>query len=161
MKSSSALAAGKMIILLLRWAAVLALACAALGELVYSMIGSEAWDHRPAPLAALQNLVFMLFYRASPSFLFVAAGAKIAPRARRTTAIVLAAARIPVSLWNHVLLRAPDRSLAVIIVDMLDHPWVINYQHFFLETLGAVLAVIYIFSSEKAKRPCLEGPSCV
>jgi hypothetical protein len=159
MKSSSALAAGKTVFLLLRWAAVLALAYAALGELVYSMMGSEAWRQRPAPLAAVQNLVFILFYHASPSFLFVAAGAKIAPRARRTTALILAAARIPVSLWNHVLLRAPDRSLAVVLVDMLDHPWVINYQHFFLETLGAVLGVVYIFWSEKAKRSCLEGPS--
>jgi hypothetical protein len=122
MKSSSALTAAKTAIQCLRWAAVLPLAYSALGELVYSALGAEAYAHRPAPLAFVQNLVFMFFFRSSPSFLFVAAGAKIAPRARLTTAIVLAATRVPLSLWNHVLFMAPDRNLVLVISDLLSHP---------------------------------------
>jgi hypothetical protein len=160
MKLSSALTATKTVIQCLRWAAVLALLYSALGELiyVYTAVGPEAHAHRPAPLAFVQNLVSMLLYYSSPSFLFVAVGAKLAPRARRTTAIVLAALRVPLSLWSHVLFQAQGRELVVVIADMIDHPWVINCRHFALETLGAVLGVVYIFWSEKAKRPAASVP---
>jgi hypothetical protein len=153
MKSSSALAAAKTVIQCLRWAAVLALVYSALSELVYdySALGPEAHAHRPAPLAVFQELVSMLLYHTGPTFLIVAVGAKIAPRARLTTTIVLAALRIPLSLWSHVLFQAPDWNLVIVISDMLAHPWVINYRHFALEALGAVLGVVYIFWSEKAR----------
>jgi hypothetical protein len=42
-----------------------------------------------------------------PFFLLVAAGAKIAPRNRRTTAVVLAAAFVAHSFGGHVLSLAP------------------------------------------------------
>jgi hypothetical protein len=70
----------------------------------------------------------------------VVAGALIAPRARRTTAVVLAALLVPRSFWGHVLATGgPWWS------------WTINYTHFSLEAIGAVLGVVYIFWSEKAK----------
>jgi hypothetical protein len=103
----------------------------------------------------------MLLYHSSPFFLFVAVGAKLAPRARRTTAIVLAALRIPLSLWSHVLFQAPDRNWVLVISDLLDllaHPWVTNYRHFYLEALGAVLGVVYIFWSEKARASVASVP---
>jgi hypothetical protein len=147
MKSSSALTAAKTVIQCLRWVAVLGLVYSLLGALVYSALGVPT----PAPLAAVQNLVFMFLFHALRETAVVVAGAMIAPRARLTTAIVLAALLVPLSLWNHVLFRAPDRILVLVISDMLAHPWVINYRHFALETLGAVLGVVYIFWSEKAK----------
>jgi hypothetical protein len=136
-----------------RWAVVLVLFSAAMSELayLYSATDPAVPIQEPALLAAIQNFVFMLLYHCSPSFLFVAAGAKIAPRARLTTAILLAAVRVPLSLWSHVLFRSPNRNLLIVISDMLAQPWGIN-QHFALETLGAVLGVVYIFCSEKANR---------
>jgi hypothetical protein len=160
MKSSSALTTAKTAIRFVRWGAVLALVYVALSELIYAYALDPA-EQRPAPLAVVQNLVYMLLYYSGPSFLFVAVGAKIAPRARLTTAVVLAAMRIPLSLWSHVLFRAQDRNLLIIIVDMLDHPWVINYRHFALEALGAVLGVVYIYWSEKAKGMVASAPPIV
>jgi hypothetical protein len=140
MKSSSALTAAKTVICWLRWAAVLALVYSALGELVYSALGPEAWALRPAPLAVVQELVSMLLFYVLRETAFVVAGAIIAPRARLATAIVLAAARVPLSFWAHVLaVGGPWWS------------WTINYTHFTLEALGSVLGVAYIFWSEKAK----------
>jgi hypothetical protein len=80
-------------------------------------------------------------------FLFVAAGAKIAPRNRRSTAIVLAAVLLHHSFWGHVLVMGgPWWS------------WTINYTHFTQEALGAVLGVVYIFWSEKAKESVASVP---
>jgi hypothetical protein len=146
MKSSSALTAAKTVIRWLRWAAVLALVCSALGEFFYFALGPQGRVLRPALFAVVQNLVFMLFFRSSASFLFVAVGAKIAPRARLTTAIVLAAVHVPLSLWNHVLSR-------VSLVEFVLLQGGGNYTQFILETLGAVLGVVYIFWSEKAGQP--------
>jgi hypothetical protein len=151
MKSSSAITAAKTVIHWLRWAAVLALVCSALGELVYSALGPAGWALRPAPLAVVQHLVFMFFFFSSCSFLFVAAGAKIAPRARLTTAIVLAAVHVPLSLWNHVLSR-------VSLVELVLLEGGSNYTQFTLETLGAVLGVVYIFWSEKARASVASVP---
>jgi hypothetical protein len=121
MKSSYALTAAKTVVRWLRWAAVLGF--------VYS-----AWSG--LPYSAVQNIGFY----ACPLFLFVAAGAKIAPRYRLTTAIILAAVLVALSFRGHVLLMGgPWWS------------WTINYRHFTLEALGAVLGVVYIFWSEKAK----------
>jgi hypothetical protein len=143
MKSSSALTAGKTVIRWLRWAAVLALVCSALSDLVYFALGPQARVLRPAPLAVVQNLVFMFLY-ALKGTAFVVVGAMIAPRSRLTTAIVLAAVYLPLSLWNHVLSRV---SLAELV--LLEGRG--NYGYFTLEALGAVLGVVYIFRSEKAE----------
>jgi hypothetical protein len=138
MKSSSALTVAKTVIRWLRWAAVVAL--------VYS-----AWSGRLYDVVAYDICVC-----ACPLFLLVAAGVKIAPRYRLATALVLAAAVVSHSCWGHLLAHQP--------------PWVTKYQtmiaalqqialeglpaggpvrHFILETLGAVLGVVYIFWSEK------------
>ncbi len=142
MTSSSTLTAAKTVICWLRWSTVLVLVFSALGSLVSSAF------HVPAPLAVVGNLVLMLFFHSSHSFLFaflfVAAGAKIAPRARRTTAIILAAVHVPLSLWNQVLSR-------VSLVELVLLPGGGNYTQFTLETLGAVLGVVYIFRLEKAR----------
>jgi hypothetical protein len=147
MKSSSALTAAKTVIRWLRWAAVLALVCSALGGLVYSALGPEGWAIRPAPLAVVQELVFTLLLYTLRETAIVVAGALIAPGARRTTAIILAALQIPASFWGHVLATGgPWWS------------WTINYTHFSLETLGSVLGVVYIFWSEKAKEAAASVP---
>ena len=53
-------------------------------------------------------------------------------------------------LWAHVLaMGGPWWS------------WTINYTHFTLETLGAVLGVVYIFWSEKAKGSVASVPPSV
>jgi hypothetical protein len=137
----------------LRWAVVLGLVCFAWSEVIYLVLGPEVHAVRPAPLAVVANHVFMILFHFSPPFLFVAAGAKIAPRARLATAIVLAAALVTLSLWSHVLFMVPDRNLLIAISDLLDHPWALNYRYFTFEALGAVLGVVYIFWSEKAKGP--------
>jgi len=125
-----------MVIRWLRWAAVLALVYSVLGDLVYSALGVPA----PAPLAVVQNLVFMLLFYAIRETAVVVAGAMIAPRARLTTAIVLAVLLVPLSLRNHVLSQGGPWWW-----------WVTNYTHFTLEAFGSVLGVVYIFWSEKAK----------
>jgi hypothetical protein len=146
--TKAALTAVKTVIFCLRWAVVLALVCFALGELVYSALdqlafaemGRQAQALRPALLAVLQNLVFMLLFYALRETGVVVAGALIAPRFHLTTAIVLAALLVPLSFSNHVLATGgPWWS------------WTINYTHFTLEALGSVLGVVYIFWSEKAK----------
>jgi len=137
MKSSSAVTAAKKVIRCLRWAAVLALVYSLLGNLVYSALGVRA----PEPLAVVQNLVFMpLFYALRETGVVVVAGAIIAPRARLTTAIVLAVLLVSLSFWGHVLATGGPWWF-----------WTINYTHFSLAAFGAVLGVVYIFWSEKAK----------
>ncbi|HVX12383.1 MAG TPA: hypothetical protein VHC22_14470 [Pirellulales bacterium] len=132
--------ATKTLIRWLRWAAVLALVCSALDTLVYSALVPEAWAIRPVPLAVVQGLVSMLIFYVLREAAFVVVGATLAPRFRLTTAIILATLHIPLSFWAHVLATGgPWLS------------WTINYKHFALETLGCVLGVLYIFSSEKAK----------
>jgi hypothetical protein len=128
MKSSSSLTAAKTVIGWLRWAAVLGLVYSAWCGIFYDVVLGHA----------------LLF----SSFLFVAAGAKTAPRNRLTTAIVLTAALVPLSLRNHVLSNPPPgvTSYQLTIAALSG-----NYRHFTFETLGAVLGVVYIFWSEKAK----------
>ena len=147
MKSSSALTAAKTVIRWLRWAAVLALVCSGLGALVYSALGPQGWALRPAPLAVVQIPVSWFDHYVLRETAFVVAGALIAPRFRLTTALVLAALQVAFSFWGHVLAAGgPWWS------------WTINYTHFTLETLGSVLAVAYIFWSEKAKRSVASVP---
>jgi hypothetical protein len=146
MKSSSALTAAKTVICWLRWAAVLAIVSSALGGLVYSAFHVPA----PVPLAAVGNVVFMLLFPLKDAA-FVVAGAKIAPRARLTTAIVLAAVHVPLSLWNQVLSR-------VSLVELVLLQGRGNYGQFILETLGAVLGVVYIFRSEKTRTSVASVP---
>ena len=140
MKSPPALTAAKTVIRWLRWAAVVALVYSAWGNLVYFALGREAWAVRPAPFAFVQELVEMFLFSTLREAAFVVAGATIAPRARLATAIVLAAALVPSSLWNHVLAQGGPWWF-----------WTINYTHFTLEAFGSVLGVVYIFWSEKAK----------
>jgi hypothetical protein len=135
MKSSSALAAAKTVIRWLRWAAVLGLVCFAWSGLIYYVA---------------QNGSFFFSF-----FLLVAAGAKIAPRNRRPTAIVLTAVLVSLSLRGHVLSNPPPGvpNYQLIIAALLG-----NSRHFTLETLGAVLGVVYIFWSEKAKASVANVP---
>ncbi len=151
MNSSPALTAAKTVIHGLRWVAVLAILAATLGDLIDSALGPQALVLRPAPLAVVQNLVFLLVFLSAPSFVFVAAGATIAPQARLTTAFVLAAARVPLSFWNHVLSR-------VSLVELVLFQGGGDYTHFALEALGAMLGVVYIFWSEKARASVASEP---
>jgi hypothetical protein len=147
MKSPSALTAAKTVIRWLRWAVVLALVSSAFANLIiYSAFHVPA----PAPLAAVGNVVFMLLFPLKDAA-FVVAGAKIAPWARRTTAIVLAAVHVPLSFWNHVLSQ-------VSLVELVLLQGRGNYGQFILETLGAVLGVVYIFWSEKARGSAASVP---
>ncbi|HWY86090.1 MAG TPA: hypothetical protein VNX28_05170 [Gemmataceae bacterium] len=129
MKSSSALTAAKTVIRWLRWAAVLGF--------VYS-----AWS------GLLYSAVHDIGFYTCPLFLFVAAGAKIAPRNRLTTAIILAAVLVALSFWGHVLALAPP---GVTFDELVSAALLGNYRHFTQEALGAVLGVVYIFWSEKAE----------
>ena len=114
----------------LRWAAVLGLVfCAATG-LVYSV----------GQMSIARCLLFLL----------VIAGAKLAPRFRLTTAIVLAAVFIARSYWGHVLALAPE---GMANAQLLTGALTGHYRHFSLDALGPVLAVVYVFWSEKARLP--------
>jgi hypothetical protein len=147
MKSSSALPAAKTVIRWLRWAAVVALVYYAWGGLAYSALGRQAWALQPAPLAVVLQQVGMLHFHTLREAGFVVAGAMIASRARLATAIVLAAALVPSSLWNHVLAVGGPWWF-----------WTINYTRFTLEALGSVLGVVYIFWSEKARASVASVP---
>jgi hypothetical protein len=129
MKSSSALTAAKTVIRWLRWAAVLGLVYSAWSGLLYEVV---------------QNIGFYT----CPLFLFVSAGAKIAPRNRLTTAIILAAVLVALSFWSHVLALAPP---GVTIDELISAALLGNCKHYTQEGLGAALGVVYIFWSEKAK----------
>jgi hypothetical protein len=140
MKSLSARTTAKTVIRWLRWAVVLGLIYSTWSGLLYDVIPYDIGVH------------------ACPLFILVAAGAKIAPRYRPATALVLATVRVAYSFWSHLLANKP--------------PWATNYEviiatlqqivlegmpaggpvgHFALETLGAVLGVVYIIWSEKAR----------
>jgi hypothetical protein len=140
MKSSSALTAAKTVVRWLRWAAVLGLVYSAWGGLLYDVVSYEIGVY------------------SCPLFLFVAAGAKIAPRYRLTTAIVLAAMLVAQSFWGHVLANQPPQvtSYQLIIaalqqIALQGIPAGGAVRHFIQEALGAVLGIVYIFWSEKAK----------
>jgi len=119
---------GEPIILWLRWAGVLpaaALAGFAVGFVanmglgaVVSVLGESAQQ------PFVSYLLLLLFYVPKEAA-FVVAGAKVAPRFRLTTATVLAALRLVLSLATHVLTQA--------------HRGVTNYQHLALEWTGALL----------------------
>jgi hypothetical protein len=139
-KSSSALTAAKTAIQCLRWAAVLALAYSAWSGLLYDVVPYDMIVH------------------ACPLFLLVAAGAKIAPRYRLATALVLAAVVVSHSCWAHLLAnRPPWVSSYQLMIDALQQialqgmPAGGPVRHFILEAFGAVLGVVYIFWSEKAQ----------
>ena len=149
-----ALAAAKTVIQCLRWALLLVLLYTILGEVifVYTTTRQGVTVHPPAWLDAFVNPLFMFLHHAAGPFVFVAVGAKIAPRYRRTTALVFAGLQISLSLWSHVLFGGTGRNVLFVIADMLAEPWlIINYRHFFFEALGAVLGVVYIFCSEKCR----------
>ena len=132
----------------LRWAVVLTLIGSVFGSLICSVL------HVPpaAPLAVVGNLVFLLYFPALRATAIVVMGAMIAPRARLATAIVLAAVHVPLSFWNHVLSRVSVDQLV-----LLEGP--ANYWQFALETLGAVLGVVYINFSEKANAAIAGTPA--
>jgi hypothetical protein len=140
MKSSSALTAAKTVVRWLRWAAVLGLVYSAWGGLLYDVVSYEIGVY------------------SCPLFLFVAAGAKIAPRYRLATALVLAAVLISHSCWGHLLSNQPQgvTNYQIIIaalqrIALQGMPAGGPVRHFILETLGAALGVVYVFWSEKAK----------
>jgi hypothetical protein len=141
MKSSPALTAAKTVFRCLRWAGVLGLVYSAWSGLLYDVVPYEFVVH------------------ACPLFLFVAAGAKIAPRYRLATALVLAAVLVSHSCWGHLLANQPAGvSTYEIMMPALQQialqgiPAGGPVRHFLLEALGAVLGVVYIFWSEKPKR---------
>jgi hypothetical protein len=140
--SKPALTAAKTVIRWLRWTGVAVLVYSALGGLIYSALGREGWAVRPAPLPVVQELGGIVYFHTLSYAAFVAAGAIIAPRARLAIAIVLAAALVPSSFWGHVLVPGGPWWF-----------WTINYTHFTLEALGALLGVIFIFRSEKVHVP--------
>jgi hypothetical protein len=137
MKSSSTLTAAKTVVRWLRWAAILALVYFEWGGLVYSASGGSARPDVVQKLVGMFLFALGLFLFALKETAFVVTGAMIAPRARLTTAIVLAAGWVLLALRNHVLSQP--------------NPGSTNYTHFTLETFGSVLGVVYIFWSEKAK----------
>ncbi len=135
--AKAGLTAAKTVIRWLRWAAVLGLAYSAWGGLLY-------------------DVVRMVGFFSCPFFLFVAAGAKIAPRNHLTTAIVLAAVLVAHSFRGHMLSNPPPGVTNYqLIIAALQQIAVMEaagpVRHFTLETLGAVLGVVYIFWSEKAE----------
>jgi hypothetical protein len=83
-------------------------------------------------------LQILVFYSPKEAA-FVIAGAKMAPRGRLATTIVLAVAGILMSLIVHVLGQAT--------------PGVVNYTHFAAEAAGAVSGAVYIFFSRTKTRP--------
>ena len=90
--------------------------------------------------AAESTLVYglqLLMFYVLKCAVFIVAAAKMAPRGRLATAIVLAAAAILMSLVVHVLGQP--------------HPGVVNYTHFTAESAGTVIGVAYVFYSEKAR----------
>jgi hypothetical protein len=130
----------KTLIRWLRWAAVLVLIYSAWTGLLYDVVPYDIGVH------------------ACPLFLFVAAGAKIAPRYRLATALVLAAVLVAHSCWGHLLSNQPPgvtnyqtMIAALQQIALQGMPAGGSVRHFILETLGAVLGVVYIFWSEKAK----------
>jgi hypothetical protein len=140
MKSSSALTAAKTVVRWLRWAAVLGLVYSAWGGLLYDVVSYEIGVY------------------SCPLFLFVAAGAKIAPRYRLATALVLAAVLISHSCWGHLLSNQSQgvTNYQIIIaalqqIALQGMPAGGPVRHLILETLGAALGVVYVFWSEKAK----------
>jgi hypothetical protein len=140
MISSSALTAAKTVIRWLRWAAVLGVVYSAWSGLLYDVVPFDVLVH------------------SCPLFVFVAAGAKIAPRYRLATALVLAAVLISHSCWGHLLSNQPPWvSIDQLIIAALQQivlqgiPAGGPVRHFTFETLGAVLGVVYIFWSERAK----------
>jgi hypothetical protein len=146
MRSSYALTAAKTVVRWLRWAAVLGL--------VYS-----AWS------GFLYAVVYDIGVYSCPLFLFVAAGAKIAPRYRRATALVLAAVLVAHSCWGHLLSNQPPgvTTYQIIIaalqqIALQGMPAGGPVRHFLLETLGAVLGVVYIFWSERARASVASVP---
>jgi hypothetical protein len=129
MKSPSAPLRQKTATWWLRWVAVLVLLFCAGTGLIYSV--------QP------RSVALCLF------FLLVVAGAKLAPRFRIATAVVLAAVLIAHSYWGHVLALAPEgmTNAQLFIRTLTGH-----HRHFTLEALGPVLAVVYVFWSERTNR---------
>jgi hypothetical protein len=139
MTSSSALTAAKTVIRWLRWAAVLGLVFSAWFGLLYGVL----------QIVGLYSC---------PLFLFVAAGAKIAPRNRRTTAIVLAAVLVAHALWSHLLSNQPPAVTKYELIIAALQQIVLQgmpaggpVRHFIQDALAPVLGAVYIFWSEKSK----------
>lgn len=131
--------AGKTMIYWLRWVAVLAFVCSGLSRDA-TAIGPQARAVTPMPLALLQNYESLLIFYVLRETAVVVPGAIIAPRFHRITAIILSALSISISFWGHVLVAGgPWWS------------WTINYTHFTLEVLGALIGVAYIFWLEREK----------
>lgn len=82
-------------------------------------------------------LQLVLFYFPKEAA-FVIAGAKMAPRYRLATCIILAVAAILMSLIVHMLGQS--------------NVGLVNYMHFAAESLGAVCGAVYMFFSETGTR---------
>jgi hypothetical protein len=140
MKSSSALTAAKLVFRWLRWVAVLAYIYFAWSGLLYVVIHND------------------IAFHSFPLFLLVAAGAKIAPRYRLVTALVMAAVLLAHSFWAHLLAnQGPWVTTYEVIISSLQQivlqgmPAGGPVRHFLLEALGAVLGVVYILWSERRR----------
>jgi hypothetical protein len=94
--------------------------------------------------SALVDWLQLWIFDPTPIAIFVVAGAIMAPRCRHTTAILLAALAIGLSLTIHVLL--PESVGAN------------NYKHFTAESAGAIAGVAFTFFLA-AKSRCGIAPS--
>jgi hypothetical protein len=123
----------------LRWVCVLpaAVLCSVAVQFIAGMVGRLAVFEWGTPAESTFVRYLLLLFRVPMEAGFVVAGAKTAPRGRLVTAIVLAAARVLMSLIVHIVRQS--------------NPGVVNYTHFAAESLGSVLGLTYIFSSERTR----------
>jgi hypothetical protein len=140
MHPTPARAGRRIVVEVLRWICVLP--AAFLAEFAVQVITTLVpqgdmfkWgDASPSPIVfALQLLVAYTIPKAAA----VVAGAKMAPRFRLATSIVLAASVTLMTLSDHVIFQS--------------NPGITNYSHFTAETAGAVFGAAYIFYSEKVR----------
>jgi hypothetical protein len=139
MNPTSSPAKREKVIRWLRWVCVLP--ASVLGSIaaqfIAGMVGRlavSAWGS-PAESTFVYYLVLLLYIPKEAGF--VVSGAKMAPRGRLQTAIVLAVVRVLMSLIVHIVGQAT--------------PGVGNYTHFAVESTGSALGLSYILFSERTR----------
>ena len=123
----------------LRWVCVLpaAVVGSLAAQFIAGMLGRlavSAWES-PAESTFVSYLLLLLHIPKEAGF--VVAGAKLAPRGRLRTAIVLAVVRVLLSLIVHIVGQT--------------RPGVVNYTHFAVESTGSALGLAYILVSERIR----------
>jgi hypothetical protein len=129
----------------LQWVGVLPAAVlgSSVAQLIAGMAGrlAVAAGGRPADSAFVYDLLLRLLHLPQGTA-FVVAGAKMAPRGRLVTAIVLAVVWVVMALIIHIMGPA--------------HPGVHNSIDFAVESAGSALGLAYIFRSART-RPSAGG----